>query len=221
MDGNGRWAQQRGLRRSDGHRQGVENLQNVLEACGEFGVHYVTVYAFSTENWHRPSAEVNFLMQIIDFYIDRELKNLHEKGVQLRHIGELAPLSKRLQNKIKQAIELTADNTRLTLNVAFNYGGRAEIARAVRQIVEKGVAPEDITEELITAHLYTAGQPDPDLIVRTGGEMRLSNFMTWQATYAEYYATTTFWPDFDREELRKAIEAYCSRDRRFGKVNEA
>lgn len=221
MDGNGRWAQQRGLRRSEGHRQGVENLQRVLEACGEFGVHYITIYAFSTENWHRPSAEVNFLMQIIDYYIDRELKNLHEKGVQLRHIGEIDRLSKRLQDKIKQAIALTADNDRLILNVAFNYGGRAEIVRAMRKLIAAGIDPENITEELISQHLYTAGQPDPDLIVRTGGEMRLSNFLTWQATYAEYYATTTFWPDFDREELRKAIEAYGSRDRRFGKVNEA
>lgn len=221
MDGNGRWAKERGLRRSDGHRQGVENLQRVLEACGEFGVEYVSIYAFSTENWHRPKAEVNFLMQIIDYYIDRELKNLHEKGVRLWHIGDLSALAPRLQRKIQAAIDLTANNKKLVLNVAFNYGGRAEIVHAVQEIVKAGIPAEEITEELLSQHLYTANQPDPDLIVRTGGEYRLSNFLVWQATYAEYYSTPTFWPDFDRDELRKAIEHFGSRERRFGEVKES
>lgn len=220
MDGNGRWAKARGLRRSEGHRHGVENLQQVLEACGEFGIKYVTIYAFSTENWSRPPAEVSFLLSIIDYYIDRELNNLHKKGVKLRHIGELSALAPRLQQKIIKAIEMTRNNERLTLNVAFNYGGRAEIVRAVRHIMEAGVPADQVTEDLISQHLYTASQPDPDLIIRTGGELRLSNFLTWQATYAEYYATPVFWPDFDREELRRAIEHYCSRERRYGGVNE-
>lgn len=220
MDGNGRWAQERGLRRSEGHRQGVENLQQILEACGEFGIKYVTIYAFSTENWKRPPAEVNFLISIIDYYIDRELKNLHKKGVRLRHIGDINALTPRLQEKIRKAIEVTRDNDRLTLNVAFNYGGRAEVVRAVQQIIDAGVPADEVTEDLISQHLYTASQPDPDLIIRTAGEMRLSNFMMWQATYAEYYATPVYWPDFNREELRKALEIYCSRERRFGKVSE-
>jgi undecaprenyl diphosphate synthase len=218
MDGNGRWATRQGLRRSDGHRQGVENLKRVLEACGEFGIKYVTIYAFSTENWQRPPAEVRFLIRIIDYYIDRELNALHKQGVKLRHIGNIEALRPRLQKKIQQAIEKTKDNTSLVLNVAFNYGGRDEIIRAVRGIIEDGVAAEDVTEELISNYLYTAGQPDPDLIIRTGGDMRLSNFLTWQSTYSEYYATPIFWPDFDREELRKAIETYGNRSRRFGRV---
>ncbi len=218
MDGNGRWAKQRGLSRSEGHRQGVENLRQILEACGEFGVNYVTIYAFSTENWQRPRAEVRFLLRIIDYYIDRELMELHKSGVQLRHIGNLDALNQRLQNKINQAIEMTRNNDKLILNVAFNYGGRSEIVQAVQRIVADQIPPEDITEDILAAYMYTAGQPDPDLIIRTGGEMRLSNFLTWQSTYAEYYTTPTFWPDFDRDELYKAIMHYCSRERRFGKI---
>lgn len=219
MDGNGRWAKQRGLARSEGHRQGVENLRNILEACGDFGIEYVTIYAFSTENWQRPQAEVRFLLRIIDYYIDRELMELHKNGIQLRHIGDLGALNSRLQNKIRKAIELTANNDKLILNVAFNYGGRAEIVRAVRRIIADQIPPEDITADTLSAYMYTAGQPDPDLIIRTGGDMRLSNFLIWQSTYAEYYSTPTFWPDFDRDELYKAIMHYCSRERRFGKVN--
>ncbi|PJF43494.1 MAG: isoprenyl transferase [Phototrophicales bacterium] len=220
MDGNGRWAKARGLRRSEGHRQGVENLKEILEACGEFGIKYVTIYAFSTENWNRPQAEVSFLLSIIDYYIERELDNLDKQGVQLRHIGELDGLAPRLQRKIQKAIEQTRNNDRLILNVAFNYGGRAEIVRAVKQIVAAGIPAEEITEQTISQHLYTAFQPDPDLIIRTGGELRLSNFLIWQATYAEYYSTPVFWPDFNREELRKALEHYCSRERRFGGVKD-
>lgn len=218
MDGNGRWAKQRGLTRSEGHKSGVDNLRRVLEACGDFGVKYVTIYAFSTENWQRPRAEVRFLIRIIDYYIDRELQALHEKGVQLRHIGDLGALGHRLQRRIQNAIDLTKNNTKLVLNVAFNYGGRAEIIQAIQHIIKDGIPAEQVTEDLLSRYMYTGGQPDPDLIIRTGGDFRLSNFLVWQSTYAEFYSTPTFWPDFDREELRKAIEYYCLRERRFGKV---
>ena len=221
MDGNGRWAKQRGLPRSEGHRHGVENLRGVLEACGDFGVKILTIYAFSTENWGRPPAEVRFLIGIIDYFIDRELNALHEKGVKLRHIGKLDGLNPRLKKRIHEALELTRNNEVITLNIAFNYGGRDDIVQAVRQIMREGVAPDAVTEDLISQHLYTAGQPDPDLIIRTGGDMRLSNFLMWQAAYSEFYSTPTFWPDFDRTELLRAIEYYGARDRRFGLVKES
>ncbi|MBI5932029.1 MAG: di-trans,poly-cis-decaprenylcistransferase [Chloroflexi bacterium] len=220
MDGNGRWAKQRGLPRSEGHRHGVENLRGVLEACGDFGIKILTIYAFSTENWGRPPAEVRFLLSIIDYFIDRELNALHEKGVKLRHIGKLDGLNPRLKKRIQEALELTRNNEVLTLNIAFNYGGRDEIVQAVRQIMREGTAPEAVTEDLISQHLYTGGQPDPDLIIRTGGDMRLSNFLMWQAAYSEFYSTPTYWPDFNRTELLRAIEYYGARDRRFGLVKE-
>lgn len=220
MDGNGRWAKQRGLPRTEGHRHGVENLRGVLEACGDFGIKILTIYAFSTENWGRPPAEVRFLLSIIDYFIDRELNALHEKGVKLRHIGKLDGLNPRLKKRIHEALELTRNNEVITLNIAFNYGGRDDIVQAVRQIMREGVAPEAVTEDLISQHLYTAGQPDPDLIIRTGGDMRLSNFLMWQAAYSEFYSTPTFWPDFNRTELLQAIEYYGARDRRFGLVKE-
>lgn len=220
MDGNGRWAKQRGLPRTEGHRHGVENLRGVLEACGDFGIKILTIYAFSTENWGRPPAEVRFLLSIIDYFIDRELNALHEKGVKLRHIGKLEGLNPRLKKRIHEALELTRNNEAITLNIAFNYGGRDDIVQAVRQIMRKGIAPEAVTEDLISQHLYTAGQPDPDLIIRTGGDMRLSNFLMWQAAYSEFYSTPTFWPDFNRTELLRAIEYYGARDRRFGLVKE-
>lgn len=218
MDGNGRWAKERGLSRSDGHRQGVENLKRVLEACGDFGIKIVTIYAFSTENWKRPRLEVQFLIRLIDYYIDRELKELHDRGVQLRHIGRLDALQPALQRRIQNAIELTRQNTGLILNVAFNYGGRDEIIQAARRIVEAGILADEITEALFESYLYTAGLPDTDLIIRTGGEMRISNFLIWQSSYAEYYATPAYWPDFDRDELWRALLHYNLRDRRFGAV---
>lgn len=218
MDGNGRWARARGLPRLAGHRAGVENLRRVLRACGEFGIKILTIYAFSTENWGRPPAEVRGLLNILETVIDRELSQLHANGVQLRHVGDLAGLSDILQRKVRQAIELTRNNDQLILNVAFNYGGRQELVRAVRRIVEDGIPPEEIDETLVDHYLYTGGLPDPDLVVRTGGEMRLSNFLLWQASYAEYYATPTFWPDFDKDELAKAIAYFARRERRFGLV---
>lgn len=220
MDGNGRWAKARGLSRSDGHRQGVENLKRVLEACGEFGVGIVTIYAFSTENWKRPTLEVQFLIRLIDYYIERELNELHAKGVQLRHIGRLDALQPVLQRKIQHAIDLTKDNTKLILNVAFNYGGRDEIVQAVQRIIADRIPAEQVTEEFFSSYLYTAGLPDTDLIIRTGGEMRISNFLIWQSSYAEYYSTPVFWPDFDRNELWRALEHYALRNRRFGLVTE-
>jgi undecaprenyl diphosphate synthase len=218
MDGNGRWAQERGLPRLEGHRAGTENIRRILEACVEYGVKIVTIYAFSTENWQRPPEEVRGLMGILERVIRDEVGDLHRKGVQLRHIGELEGLSDRLRNAVLDAVELTKKNDRLVLNVAFNYGGRAEIIHAVQRMLEDGVDPAAADERLFGDYLYTAGLPDPDLIVRTGGEMRLSNFLIWQAAYAEYYSTPTYWPDFDKEELYKALREYSQRNRRFGKV---
>ena len=218
MDGNGRWAKARGLPRLAGHRAGVENLRRILRACSEFGIKILTIYAFSTENWGRPEAEVRGLMNILETVINRELKQLHANGVQLRHIGELDGLSPALQDKVRQAIALTRNNDQLILNIAFNYGGRQDLIQAFRHIVADGVPLDQIDETLINYYLYTAGQPDPDLVIRTAGEMRLSNFLLWQASYAEYYATPTYWPDFDRNELLKALVYFARRERRFGLV---
>jgi undecaprenyl diphosphate synthase len=218
MDGNGRWAKTRGLPRLAGHRAGVENLRRILNACGEFGIKILTIYAFSTENWGRPEAEVRGLMNILETVIDRELKQLHANGVQLRHLGELSGLSNMLQDKVRRAVELTRNNDHLILNVAFNYGGRQDLIQAVRRIVQDKIPPDQINERLIDYYLYTAGQPDPDMVIRTGGEMRLSNFLLWQASYAEYYSTPTYWPDFDRDELLKALVHFARRERRYGLV---
>ena len=220
MDGNGRWAKQRGLPRSAGHRQGTENLRRIIRASVEFGIEILTIYAFSTENWNRPRREVNLLMQILEMVIDRELAELDAEGVQIRHIGELDGIASRLQKKVIQACETTRHNSRLILNVAFNYGGRDEIVHAVQHIMEKGIAPADITEELISEHLYTGGLPDPDLIIRTSGEFRLSNFLIWQSAYSEHYYTDVYWPEFDKECLRVALDDFASRKRRFGKTDE-
>lgn len=218
MDGNGRWAKARGLPRIAGHRAGVENLRRVLRACSEFGIKILTIYAFSTENWGRPPAEVRGLMNILETVIDRELRQLHANGVQLRHIGELGGLSEALQRKVREAIAMTRNNDQLILNIAFNYGGRQDLIQAIQRIMREGIPPEQVDETLIDYYLYTAGQPDPDLIVRTAGEMRLSNFLLWQASYSEYYATPVFWPDFDRDELLKAIQHFGHRERRYGLV---
>ncbi len=218
MDGNGRWALKRGLPRLAGHRAGTENLRRIIRACVEFGIKYLTIYAFSTENWGRPHEEVDGLMRILEDVIDRELNELNEQGVQIRHLGRLDQLAPRLQSKVMDAVRQTQHNSRLVLNVAFNYGGRDEIVHAIQQIIKDGVAAEEVTPELVSRYLYTAGVPDPDLIIRTSGELRISNFLIWQAAYSEWYVTPTFWPDFGKEELRKAIEAFARRDRRYGKV---
>jgi undecaprenyl diphosphate synthase len=218
MDGNGRWAKQRGLPRTEGHRAGTENMRPVLTAAVEFGIKILTVYAFSTENWGRPEDEVNGLMHILESTITRETPELHKNGVRLRHIGSLEGVSAEMQQAIHSAIELTKNNDRITLNVAFNYGGRTEILNAIKRMMQDGILPTQVNEKLFESYLYTAGMPDPDLIIRTAGEMRLSNFLIWQAAYAEYYSTPTFWPDFDKAELYKALVAFSQRQRRFGKL---
>lgn len=218
MDGNGRWAQARGLPRSAGHRAGTDNLRRVLRAAVEFGIPVLTIYAFSTENWGRPESEVKVLLSIFERMIDRELSELHEEGVQLRHVGRLERISPTLRQKVLDAIKLTEKNQRLILNVAFDYGGRDELVRAIRRIVTDGVPAEQVDEPLVSRYLCTAGLPDPDLIIRTSGEMRISNFLIWQGAYAEFYVTPSLWPDFDKDELYKALERYDQRERRFGLV---
>ena len=220
MDGNGRWALSRGLPRLAGHRAGTENLRRVIRASVEFGVEYLTIYAFSTENWGRPAAEVKGLMYIFEEVIDRELDELHQEGVQLRHIGRLEKLSPKLRKKVLAAIDLTKDNQRLILNIAFNYGGRDEIVYAVQNMLRDGISPDEVNIELVSQYLFTAGTPDPDLVIRTSGELRTSNFLIWQSAYAEWYITPTFWPDFDQEEFAKALETYTQRDRRIGGVSD-
>jgi undecaprenyl diphosphate synthase len=218
MDGNGRWALQRGLPRLAGHKAGTENLRRIIRASVELGVKYLTIYAFSTENWGRPPEEVKGLMYILEDVIDRELNELHKEGVQLRHIGRLERLAPSLQEKVLDAIDVTKNNDRLILNIAFNYGGRDEIVQAIQRMMKDGVSPEKVTDELVSRYLYTAGVPDPDLIIRTSGELRVSNFLIWQTAYSEWYITPTFWPDFDKEEYRRALESFAHRDRRYGKI---
>ena len=216
MDGNGRWAAQRGLRPTDGHRAGTENIRAAIEAFAERGVRCLTLFAFSTENWKRPRPEVRGLMRILSSTIDREVKPLHDAGVKLRYIGRLDALDARLRRKIDDAIALTRHNERMTVCVAFNYGSRAELVDAVRRIVADGVRPDDITERMLSDYLYTRELPDPDLIIRTGGDQRVSNFLLWQAAYAEYVFSDTYWPDFCEQDVDRALEAYAKRTRNFG-----
>ncbi|HEY6073663.1 MAG TPA: polyprenyl diphosphate synthase, partial [Anaerolineales bacterium] len=216
---NGRWALSRGLPRVAGHKAGTENLRRIIRASVEFGVKYLTIYAFSTENWGRPAEEVQGLMGILQDVIDRELNELHKEGVQLRHIGRLERLDPGLQARVLKAIDLTQNNDRLILNIAWNYGGRDEIVCAIQKIMKAGVPPEQVTDELVSQYMFTAGVPDPDLVIRTSGELRISNFLIWQAAYSEWYITPTYWPDFDKAEYRRALESYATRDRRYGKVS--
>lgn len=218
MDGNGRWARARGLPRLAGHRAGTENIRRVIETCVEFGIEYLTIYAFSTENWGRPQDEVDGLMRLFEDVFDRELEELHRQGARLLLVGRLDGVRPSLKKKVLEGIELTKNNDRLTLNVAFNYGGRDEIVHAIQSIIKEGVKPEEVTTELVDQHLFTAGIPDPDLVIRTSGELRISNFLLWQSAYAEWIFTEVYWPDFDREELLKAIWDYAKRERRFGLV---
>ena len=219
MDGNGRWAARHGKSRSEGHRAGTENLRRIIEAFISHGVRYLTLYAFSTENWHRPDDEVRALLEIVDEVIRTVVDDLHREDIRLRHIGRLDRLPPELRRSICESIELTKHNSRMTLCVAFDYGGRAEIVDAVRSMIADEVRVEDVSEELLRQYMYTNGMPDPDLIIRTSGEQRLSNFLIWQAAYAEYYTTPVYWPDFDETEVDKALKAYGERKRRFGKVH--
>lgn len=221
MDGNGRWAKQRGLPRLAGHRAGTRNIHRIVRACPDLGVRYLTLYAFSTENWSRPSTEVNGLMRLLGEFIDREMNNLHKEQVQIRHLGRIEGIAEALQKKIRDAVELTRNNSRLTLAVALNYGGRADIVDAVRALVAEGVAAEAIEEHHINERLSTHGMPDPDLIIRTSGEWRLSNFLIWQTAYSEYWTTPIFWPDFGPDHLQQAIADYGRRERRFGGLTDA
>lgn len=216
MDGNVRWAEGQGKSRMEGHRAGTENIRRVVESFVRYQVKYLTLYAFSTENWSRPEAEVRELMHILGRVIRRETKALHEKGIRLHHLGRIDRLSERVQKQVRYAIDLTKDNPVMTLSIAFDYGGRAEILNAARQLVTSGIAPEMIDEERFSGYLYSAGLPDPDLIIRTAGEVRLSNFLLWQSAYSEFYFTPVYWPDFDAEEVRKALIAYSERKRNFG-----
>ena len=218
LDGNGRWAMSRGNSRTEGHRAGTDNVRRIVQAFAGNGVDYLTLFAFSTENWLRPDNEVRGLIAILQEVIGRETRALHEQGVRIQHLGRMDRLPPELREAILDSVELTRNNAGLTLSVAFDYGGRAEILTAVRRIVESGVSAADVTEDLFCRSLYTDGIPDPDLIIRTAGEMRLSNFLLWQSAYAEYYSTPVFWPDFDEDEVEKALAAYRQRERRFGKV---
>jgi undecaprenyl diphosphate synthase len=221
MDGNGRWARRRGLPRVAGHERGTDNIRRITVAAGELGIRYLTLWAFSTENWRRPADEVSGIMRILGEAIERETLDLHEQGAQLRHIGSLDGLEPTLRGAVLDAIELTRHNQRLVLTLAFNYGGRQELVAAVRDLVASGVAPGDIDETLIGRHLFTRDLPDPDLIVRTSGEHRMSNFLIWQAAYAELFFTPVLWPDFGPDDLRAAVLDYGRRERRFGRVSAA
>ena len=218
MDGNGRWAQQRGLPRLAGHNAGTENLRAVIKACVEFGINYLTVYAFSTANWGRPKDEVLGLQALFHKAFTNEFLELHKQGVRIIHIGQREGIPEDLMREIDEAVETTKNNERLILSVALNYGSRNEIMHAVRRMLEDGVKPEDVSEQLISDYLFTAGTPDPDLVIRTSGEQRLSNFLLYQSAYSEWEFPETYWPDFGKEELLKAIQIYAQRDRRFGKV---
>ena len=220
MDGNGRWAQARGLPRIAGHQAGANNICRVLQRSAAYGIKVLTIYAFSTENWQRPLQEVTGLMRLLSLTIKCQLNELHQNGVQIRHSGRMDGIDPELQNQIRHALQVTEHNDRIILNIAFNYGGRGEILDAIRHIIADGVDPDELTEEMFGHYLYTPDLPDPDLIIRTGGEWRLSNFLIWQAAYAEYYTTPATWPDFDEEELYKALAEYTARERRFGRLLE-
>jgi len=218
MDGNGRWAAQRGLDRIQGHEQGTENIRRITRAAGEIGVEYLTLWAFSTENWSRPEEEVQGILRILAHAIDTETEELHRQGARLRHIGDLEALEPALQQSVRDAIHLTRNNTGITLTLAFNYGGRREILHAVQQLLRDGIAPDDVTEQVFRERLYAPDLPDADLIIRTSGEFRMSNFLLWQGAYAEFVFSSKFWPDFDAVDLVEAVREYTHRERRFGSL---
>ena len=218
MDGNGRWAEQRGLPRLSGHRQGVNAIPKVIDLLAARGVKYLTIYAFSTENWARPSVEVEGIIELLHETLQRETERFNENNVRVVHIGNANRLAPSIREAVERIQRETGDNTGIVLNVAFDYGGRQEILAAVRQLLREGVAPEAVTEELFGSRLFTAHCPDPDLIIRTGGEQRISNFLLWQSAYSEFYHTPTLWPDLDAAELERALDSYGSRQRRYGNV---
>jgi len=218
MDGNGRWAQQRGLPRAKGHEAGTRNIRRIAEKAHELGIDVLTLYAFSTENWTRPDWEVKALMRIFGETVRKEKKTILENNIQLHVIGRLEGIPGPLRSEIMSVVDESAHNDGLKLNVAFNYGGRAEILDAVKRMLRDRVDPDSVDEELFGRYLYTAELPDPDLVIRTAGEMRLSNFLIWQAAYSEYFSTPVLWPDFDQREFEAAIESYSQRQRKFGGI---
>jgi undecaprenyl diphosphate synthase len=215
-DGNGRWAERRGLPRLSGHQAGAQNMLRMVDYLSEHPIKYVTLYGFSTENWGRPKEEVNGLFDLLARFIDKELKYINEKDIRLCHLGRLEQLPEHLRKSIVQAVDVTKNNLHMTLNVAFNYGGRAEIVDAVHKILREGAKPEDIDESSFEKYLYTAGLPPVDLLIRTGDEVRFSNFLIWQTAYSEYYLTDVLWPDFGKDDVEKALVSYSQRKRRFG-----
>jgi undecaprenyl diphosphate synthase len=218
MDGNGRWAKKRGLPRLAGHREGINSVRDIVEACGQLGIKVLTLYTFSLENWRRPKFEVSALMSLLVRTINKEVEDLQRNNVQVRTIGHLDDLPQIAQKGMLRAIEKTKNNTGLILNLALSYGGRQELLEAIKKILDN--SPKDLTEETISSYLYTAGLPDPDLLIRTSGEFRISNFLLWQLAYTEIYVTDVLWPDFRREDLYHAIDVYQSRERRFGLISE-
>jgi len=215
MDGNRRWAKERNLPSMVGHKKGVDALKKVMRACDDFGIKYLTVYAFSTENWNRKPEEVNFLMDLLGQTLKNELQEMHENNVVISFIGDTTKLSDKLQEILANAVELTKNNTGVNLQIAFNYGSRDELVHAVQSIIDEGI--QDINEDVISKHLYTKNIPDPDLLIRTGGEMRVSNYLLWQIAYSEFIVVPDFWPDFDKEKLADCVIEYKRRNRRFGK----
>jgi len=225
MDGNGRWAQERGKPRVFGHQHGMHAVRAVVEGCREIGCEALTLYAFSEENWRRPATEIKVLMRLLRHYIERERDNLLENGIRLKCLGRMEKVAPAARDAMLEAMDYTSGGKSMVLNLAISYGSRSEIVDAIRlighDIAAGRLAPEDVDEDTVSGRLYTAGLPDPDLLIRTSGEMRISNFLIWQSAYSEWYITPTLWPDFDREELQKALQAYNQRDRRFGKLSTA
>jgi len=217
MDGNRRWAKERGLTAGEGHAAGAENMSKIVEACAKLGVETITFYAFSTENFKKRSqGEIATLFGLLGVWLQKKSDIMKKQGVRLAFLGDLSKLPERLQNKINHAVDVLKNNERIKCNILMNYGGRPEIVHAIQQIIQEHRSADEINEELIANHLYTKGQPDPDLIIRTGGEMRLSNFLIWQMSYSELYFTDTYWPDFDENELEKAFQDFANRQRRYG-----
>lgn len=220
LDGNGRWAKSKGMPRNYGHTMGAKNVETILRAAGDLGIRYVTMYAFSTENWNRPQSEVEALMKLLNNYLKNCVKTAKKNNIRVRVIGDISRLDEDFQKKIVNLEEESKNNDGLNFQIAINYGSRDEMVRAMRKMAEDGIDPEDITEERFEGYLDTGGIPDPDLLIRTSGEQRLSNYLLWQLAYSEFYFTDVPWPDFSPEELRKAVEEYSNRDRRYGKVKE-
>ncbi|MFC2013036.1 polyprenyl diphosphate synthase [Chloroflexota bacterium] len=215
-DGNGRWAEQRGLPRLEGHRAGAKNMWNIVKYLNEYPIKNITLYGFSTENWSRPESEISGLFRLLEDFISKKTSEVHKRGIRLRHLGRIEELPPKLHQVIAKAVELTRENRQAVLNVAFNYGGRAEIVDATRRIITDGIPARDVDEDLFSRYLYTAGLPDVDLLIRTANELRLSNFLIWQSAYSEFYSTDVLWPDFGKKDIDGALLAYNQRRRRFG-----